>query len=58
MAIHIHTQQGSRAIGAHMPLHIALAVLPQLPRPLLVRLVANAIDLLDLRMATPTLSPR
>ena len=47
MAIHIHTAQGSRAIGTHLPLNVALAILPTLPRPYLARLVANAIDLLD-----------
>jgi hypothetical protein len=45
MAVHIRTQDGVRAIGAHIPLDVALAVLPTLPRPLLARLVANAIDL-------------
>ena len=47
MAIHVHTSQGSRAIGTHLPLNVALAILPTLPRPYLARLVANAIDLLD-----------
>ena len=47
MSVHIRSGHGSRAIGSHMPLNVALAVLPTLPRPLLARLVANAIDLLD-----------
>ena len=47
MAIHVHTAQGSRAIGTHLPLNVALAILPTLPRPYLARLVANAIDLMD-----------
>ena len=47
MAIHVHTAQGSRAIGTHSPLNVALAILPTLPRPYLARLVANAIDQMD-----------
>ena len=47
MAVHVHSEQGGRAIGSHVPLNVALAILPTLPRPLLVRLVANAIDRLD-----------
>ena len=47
MAIHVHTAQGGRAIGTHLPLNVALAILPTLPRPYLARLVANAIDLMD-----------
>ncbi|MEG3154461.1 hypothetical protein [Sphingomonas sp. RB1R13] len=47
MAVHIHTQQASRAIGTHLPLNVALAILPSLPRPYLAHLVANAIDLMD-----------
>ena len=47
MAIHVQTAQGSRAIGTHLPLNVALAILPTLPRPYLARLVANAIDLMD-----------
>jgi hypothetical protein len=58
MAVHVHGEQGSRAIGSHMPLNVALAILPTLPRPLLARLVANAIDLLDTRAVTPILSPK
>lgn len=30
MAIHIHTAQGSRAIGSHLPLNVALAIVPTL----------------------------
>jgi hypothetical protein len=30
-----------------LPLHIALSVIPSLPRPLLVRFVARAIERLD-----------
>ena len=55
MAIHVHTAKGGRAIGSHMPLNVALAILPTLPRPLLVRLVANAIDLIDTRDGDPDL---
>ena len=47
MAVHIHTAQGGRAIGSHLPLNVALAILPTLPRPYLARLVTNAIDLMD-----------
>jgi hypothetical protein len=47
MAFHVHTAEVSRAIGSHMPLNVALAVLPTLPRPLLAPLVANAIERLD-----------
>ena len=47
MAVHISTAQGGRAIGSHLPLNVALAILPTLPRPYLARLVANAIDRLD-----------
>jgi hypothetical protein len=57
MAVHIRTQEGVRAIGAHMPLDIALTLLPTLPRPLLARLVANAIDLLDLQEGDADLEP-
>ena len=47
MSVHIHTAQGGRAIGSHLPLNVALAILPTLPRPYLARLVAHAIDRLD-----------
>ena len=47
MAIHVHTPQGSRAIGAHLPLNVALAIVPTLPRLILSRLVARAIERLD-----------
>ena len=47
MGTHIHTAKGGRTIGSHMPLNVALAILPTLPRPLLARLVAHAIDRLD-----------
>ena len=47
MAIHVRTAQGGRAIGTHLPLNVALAIIPTLSRPYLARLVANAIDLLD-----------
>ena len=47
MAVHIRTEQGSRSIGSHLPLNVALSVLPTLPRPLLARLVAHAIDRLN-----------
>ena len=57
MSVHVRTQQGVRAIGAHMPLDIALAVLPTLPRPLLARLVANAIDRLDTMDGDADLEP-
>ena len=57
MAIHIHTAQGSRAIGTHLPLNVALAILPTLPRPYLARLVANAIDLMDEQDGDENLEP-
>ncbi len=57
MAVHINTQQGGRAIGSHLPLNVALAILPTLPRPYLARLVANAIDLLDLQDGDVDLEP-
>ena len=57
MSVHIRSGQGSRAIGSHMPLNVALAVLPTLPRPLLARLVANAIDLLDRQDGDADLEP-
>ena len=57
MSVHIRSGQGSRAIGSHMPLNVALAVLPTLPRPLLSRLVANAIDLLDRQDGDADLEP-
>jgi len=47
MSVHIRTAQGSRAIGSHMPLNVALAIVPTLPRPILARLVARAIERLD-----------
>ena len=47
MAVHIRTQQGARAIGSHLPLNVALAIVPTLPRPILSRLVARAIERLD-----------
>ena len=47
MAIHLRTQQGFRAIGSHLPLNVALAIVPTLPRPILSRLVARAIERLD-----------
>ena len=57
MAIHVHTAQGSRAIGTHLPLSVALAILPTLPRPYLARLVANAIDLMDEQDGDENLEP-
>ena len=57
MAVHIHSRQESRAIGSHMPLEVALAVLPTLPRPLLARFVANAIDRLDVMDGEADLEP-
>ena len=57
MAIHVHTAQGSRAIGTHLPLNVALAILPTLPRPYLARLVANAIDLMDEQDGDENLEP-
>ena len=57
MAVHIHTAQGSRAIGSHLPLNVALAILPSLPRPYLVRLVDNAIDLLNEQDGDADLEP-
>src|SRR5438105_928584 len=47
MAVHIHSEQGSRAIGSHLPLNVALAIVPTLPRPILSRLVARAIERMD-----------
>ena len=47
MAVHLHSEGGGRPFGSHMPLSVALAILPTLPRPLLARLVASAIDRLD-----------
>lgn len=47
MAVHIRTTQGSRAIGTHLPLNVALAIVPTLPRPNLSRLVARAIERLN-----------
>lgn len=47
MAVHIRSENGGRAIGSHIPLNVALAILPSLPRPILARLVDNAIDLMD-----------
>ena len=57
MAVHVHTAQGGRAIGSHLPLNVALAILPTLPRPYLARLVANAIDLLDRQDGDADLEP-
>ena len=57
MSVHFRTTQGVRAIGAHLPLNLALAILPTLPRPYLARLVANAIDLLDERDGDADLEP-
>ena len=57
MAVHIQTAQGIRAIGSHLPLNVALAILPTLPRPLLARLVANAIDRLDAMDGDADLEP-
>ena len=47
VAVHIHNEQGGRAIGSHLPLNVALAIVPTLPRPILSRLVARAIERLD-----------
>ncbi|HEY5082705.1 MAG TPA: hypothetical protein VII91_12460 [Bauldia sp.] len=47
MATRITDSMGSRAIGPHMPLDVALAVIPSLPRPILAQLVARAIERLD-----------
>ena len=47
MTVRIRTRQVERSIGSHLPLNVALAILPTLPRPLLARLVANAIDRMD-----------
>jgi len=47
MAVHIRTEQGGRAIGSHIPLNVALAIVPTLPRPILSRLVTRAIERLD-----------
>ena len=47
MAVHIRTEQGGRAIGSHLPLNVELAIVPTLPRPILSRLVARAIERLD-----------
>ena len=47
MSVHIHTKQGFRAIDTHLPLNVALAIVPTLPRPILSRLVARAIEQLD-----------
>ena len=47
MSVHIRTQRGGRAIGSHLPLNVALAIVPTLPRPVLARLVARAIERLD-----------
>ena len=47
MAVHVRTEQGGRAIGSHLPLNVALAIVPTLPRPVLARLVARAIERLD-----------
>lgn len=57
MAVHIHTAQGGRAIGSHLPLNVALAVLPTLPRPVLARLVAHAIERLDAMDGDADLEP-
>jgi hypothetical protein len=57
MAVHVQTAQGSRSIGSHMPLNVALAILPTLPRPLLARLVANAIERLDAMDGDADLEP-
>lgn len=43
MASHPHTLGGASAL----PLSVALAIIPSLPRPLLSRLVARAIERLD-----------
>ncbi|GAC1573834.1 MAG: hypothetical protein NVS3B5_03710 [Sphingomicrobium sp.] len=47
MAVHIHTEQGGRAIVAHLPLNVALTIVPTLFRPVLARLVARAIERMD-----------
>jgi len=47
MAVHIRTAEGGRAIGSHLPLNVALAIVPTLPRPILSRLVVRAIERLD-----------
>ena len=47
MAVHTRTEQGGRAIGSHLTLNVALAILPTLPRPILSRLFARAIERLD-----------
>lgn len=57
MATRINDAQGSRAIGSHMPLAVALAVIPSLPRPVLSRLVARAIERLDEMDGDPDLEP-
>ena len=57
MAVHIHTAQSIRSIGSHMSLNVALAIVPTLPRPLLARLVANAIDRLDAMDGDADLEP-
>ena len=57
MAVHLRTQQGFRAIGTHLPLNVALAILPTLPRPYLARIVANAIELMDVAQGDTDLEP-
>ena len=57
MAVHVRTHHAARAIGTHLPLNVALAILPTLPRPYLARLVANAIDLMDEQDGDENLEP-
>ena len=57
MGVHVRTHHAARAIGTHLPLNVALAILPTLPRPYLARLVANAIDLMDEQDGDENLEP-